>query len=153
MFPDFFEVTAIPGISWNKQVTTYSKRKGVGKKDPWVFNITFEENKMTVNNMFLVKGNIFGVKLFSKIIHNSQMLVIYMRGLQENSHRYHGGRCNGCRSISVVWSLEEKNPRGNKKVHPPTMIVSWGVRDVCGIARRCVAKKKLQVDCFVGGCG
>lgn len=33
----FFEVTAIPGIYWNKQVTTYSKRKGVGKKGPMGF--------------------------------------------------------------------------------------------------------------------
>lgn len=66
MSPEFFEVTAIPGIYLNKQVTTYSKRKAVGKKDPWVFNITFEELKMTVNNMFLVKVDIFWVKLFFK---------------------------------------------------------------------------------------
>jgi len=38
----------------------------VGKKDPWVFNLTFEELKMMVKNMFLVKVDIFGVKLFFK---------------------------------------------------------------------------------------
>ena len=42
---------------------------------------------------------------------------------------------------------------GKKKVHPPTMIVFWGVRDVCGIARRFVAKKKSKLTVFLGVAG
>ena len=66
MFPVFFWSDSYTWHLFEKQVTTYSKRKAVGKKDPWVFNLTFEELKMMVKNMFLVKVDIFGVKLFFK---------------------------------------------------------------------------------------